>query len=49
MMVLIQSQTASMAALRNLLNEEASYDTLDEQLRTSLGLAKAAEEKLRQN
>jgi hypothetical protein len=47
--VLIQLQTASMAALRGLLSEEASYDTLDEQLRTSLSLAKAAEKRLRQS
>ena len=47
--LLIRSQAASMAALRGLLSEEASYNTLDEQLQTSLELAKAAEQRLRQS
>lgn len=47
--LLIRSQAASMAALRGLLSEEASYNTLDDQLQTSLKLAKAAEERLRQS
>ena len=47
--LLIRSQAASMGALRGLLNEEASYTTLDDQLQTSLKLAKAAEERLRQS
>jgi hypothetical protein len=46
---LIRSQAASMAALRGLLSEEATYNSLDEQLQTSLKLVKAAEERLRQN
>ena len=38
-----------MKALRGLLNEEASYATLDEQLSRSLSLAKDAEERLRES
>lgn len=47
--LLIHSQAASMIALRGLLNEEASYTALEEQLQKSLRLARAAEEKLKQN
>ena len=47
--LLIRSQAASMAALRGLLSEEATYNSLDEQLQTSLRLVNAAEEKRRQN
>ena len=47
--LLIRSQAASMAALRGLLSEEASYNALDDQLQKSLRLAKAAEEKLRKS
>ena len=46
--LLVRSQAVSMKALRGLLNEEASYATLDEQLSRSLRLAKDAEERLRQ-
>ncbi|SMC12428.1 hypothetical protein ROA7745_02253 [Roseovarius aestuarii] len=47
--LLIRSQAASMTALKGLLNEEASYNALDDQLQKSLTLAKAAEERLRQS
>ena len=47
--LLIRSQAVSLKALRGLLNEEASYRTLDEQLSRSLSLAKDAEERLRQS
>jgi hypothetical protein len=47
--LLVRSQAVSMKALRGLLNEEASYATLDEQLSKSLSLAKDAEERLRQS
>ncbi len=47
--VLIQSQTASVAALHGLLNEGRSYGTLRTQLETSLKLVKAAETQLKQN
>ena len=47
--VLIQSQTASVAALNGLLSEGSSYGKLRTQLETSLKLAKAAEERLRQS
>ena len=47
--LLVRSQAASMTALRGLLNEEASYNALDDQLQKSLTLAKAAEERLRRN
>ena len=45
--LLIRSQAASMKALNGLLNDEASYKTLDENLQQSLTLAKAAAERLR--
>ncbi len=45
--LLIRSHTASMKALNGLLNDEASYKTLDENLQQSLTLAKAAAERLR--
>ncbi|SHI03443.1 hypothetical protein SAMN05443551_4155 [Marivita hallyeonensis] len=45
--LLIRSQAASMKALSGLLNDEASYKTLDESLQQSLTLAKAAAERLR--
>jgi hypothetical protein len=47
--LLVRSQAVSLKALRGLLNEEASYVTLDKQLSTSLSLAKEAEERLRQS
>ena len=47
--VLIQSQTASVAALHGLLNEGSNYGSLRRQLETSLKLVKAAEERLRQS
>ena len=49
--LMARSQAVSMKALRGLLNEEASYNTLDEQLSMSmsLSLAKDAEERLRQS
>jgi hypothetical protein len=47
--VLIQSQTASVAALHGLLNEGSNYGNLRRQLETSLKLVKAAEERLKQN
>ena len=47
--VLIQSQTASVAALHGLLSEGSNYGNLRTQLETSLKLVKAAEERLRQN
>ena len=47
--VLIQSQTASVAALHGLLSEGSNYWNLRTQLETSLKLVKAAEERLRQN
>ena len=47
--VLIQSQTASVAALHGLLNEGSNYGKLRMQLETSLRLVKAAEERLRQS
>ncbi len=47
--VLIQSQTASVAALHGLLNEGSNYARLRTQLETSLKLVKAAEERLRQS
>ena len=46
---LIQSQTASVAALNGLLSEGQSYGRLRTQLETSLKLVKAAEEKLRRS
>lgn len=45
--LLIRSQAASMKALNGLLNDEASYKTLNESLQQSLTLAKAAAERLR--
>ncbi|MEJ6404022.1 hypothetical protein V8J85_14110 [Yoonia sp. 2307UL14-13] len=45
--LLIRSQAASMQALSGLLNDEASYKTLDETLQQSLTLAKAAAKRLR--
>ncbi|MFU1478703.1 hypothetical protein ACM25N_13780 [Roseovarius sp. C7] len=45
--LLIRSQAASMKALNGLLNDEANYKTLDENLQQSLTLAKAAAERLR--
>ena len=45
--LLIRSQAASMKALNGLLNDEASYKTLNETLQQSLTLAKAAAERLR--
>ena len=45
--LLIRSQAASMKALSGLLNDEASYKTLNESLQQSLTLAKAAAERLR--
>lgn len=47
--MLIQSQTESTKALRGLLNEEASYRALDDQLQKILLLVKDAEEKLKQS
>ncbi len=47
--LLIRSQAASMTALRGLLNEEASYNKLDDQLKVSLKLTKAAAERLRRS
>ena len=47
--LLIRSQAASMKALNGLLNNEASYKTLNESLQQSLTLAKAAVESLRDN
>ena len=47
--VLIQSQTASVAALHSLLNEGSNYGRLRTQLETSLKLVKDAEERLRQS
>ena len=47
--VLIQSQTASVAALHGLLNEGQSYGKLRAQLETSLKLVKAAEKQLKQS
>ena len=47
--VLIQSQTASVAALHGLLSEGSNYGNLRRQLETSLKLVKAAEERLRQS
>ena len=47
--VLIQSQTASVAALDGLLNEGSNYAKLRTQLETSLKLVKAAEVRLRQS
>ncbi len=47
--VLIQSQTASVAALHGLLSEGSNYARLRTQLETSLKLVKAAEERLRQS
>ncbi len=44
--VLIQSQTASVAALNGLLSEGQSYGSLRTQLETSLKLVKAAEAQL---
>lgn len=44
--VLVQSQTASMAALNGLLSEGSNYGTLRKQLETSLRLVKAAERQL---
>jgi len=45
--LLIRSQAASMKALDGLLNDDASYKTLDETFQQSLTLAKAAVERLR--
>ena len=45
--LLIRSQAASMKALNGLLNDEASYKALDENLQQSLTLAKAAAERLK--
>ena len=47
--VLIQSQTASVAALHGLLNEGSNYGNLRRQLETSLKLVKTAETQLKQN
>ena len=47
--VLIQSQTASVAALHGLLSEGSNYAKLRTQLETSLKLVKAAEKQLKQN
>ena len=47
--VLIQSQTASVAALHGLLSEGSNYGNLRRQLETSLKLVKSAEERLRQS
>ena len=47
--VLIQSQTASVAALNGLLSEGSNYGRLRTQLETSLKLVKAAEERLRRS
>ena len=47
--VLIQSQTASVAALHGLLSEGSNYGNLRRQLETSLKLVKAAEERLKQS
>lgn len=47
--LLVNSQIASMIALRGLLSEEASYSTLDVQLKKSWQLARSAEQKLSQN
>ena len=47
--VLIQSQTASVAALNGLLSEGSNYGQLRTQLETSLKLVKAAEVRLRQS
>ena len=47
--LLIRSQAASMKALSELLNDEASYKTLNESLQQSLTFAKAAAERLRDN
>ncbi len=38
-----------MTALKGLMNEEASYSALNDQLQKSLSLAKATEERLRQS
>lgn len=45
--LLIQSQIASMTALRGLLSEAANYGAVDRQLSESLKKAKAAEERLK--
>lgn len=47
--LLVRSQIASMAALRGLLSEEATYNALDAELKESLSLARAAEERLRRS
>jgi hypothetical protein len=47
--VLIQSQTASVAALHGLLSAGSNYGKLRTQLESSLKLVKAAEERLRQS
>ena len=47
--VLIQSQTASVAALHGLLSADSNYGKLRTQLESSLKLVKAAEERLRQS
>ena len=47
--VLIQSQTASVAALHGLLSAGSNYGKLRTQLGTSLKLVKAAETQLKQN
>jgi hypothetical protein len=48
-LVLIQSQTASVAALHGLLSEGSNYGKLRTQLETSLKLVKVAERQLKQN
>ena len=47
--VLIQSQTASVAALHGLLDEGSNYGNLRRQLETSFKLVKAAEMQLNQS
>jgi len=47
--LLVNSQIASMRALRGLLCEEASYSALDAQLKKSWDLAKSAEQRLNQS
>ncbi len=45
--LLIRSQAASMKALNGFLNDEPSYETLNESLQQSLTLTKAAAERLK--
>ncbi|MCP4070539.1 MAG: hypothetical protein GY742_02205 [Hyphomicrobiales bacterium] len=47
--VLNRSQAASMKALQGLLNDEASYKTLDENLAQYLSFVRSAAERLRDN